>query len=192
MIVRHSSHPQRDTCSSRGAGSFTEALVLWRDAHHGDGGNKQGTSNSGTQPLTTIINITWIHARSGQPLAVTLNGTVRGLTYKQEAGGSSPSPPIAQSLQMSRLDVSCAGMLPAGNTQLVSRSHESPRNVVGSRRLPASGMSLALPPQCARSGRALLVPSEGVVRLSRDARSSRARSESAARHEAPSRQFATA
>ena len=55
-----------------------------------------GTSNSGTQPLTTIINITWIHARSGQPLAMTLNGTVRGLTYKQEAGGSSPSPPTLQ------------------------------------------------------------------------------------------------
>ena len=31
--------------------------------------------------------------RSGQPLAVTLNGTVRVLTYKQEVGGSSPSPP---------------------------------------------------------------------------------------------------
>jgi hypothetical protein len=98
-MAQHSPHPQRDTCSSRRAGSFTGALALWRDAQV-NGGNKQGTSNSGTQPLTTITSIARNHARSGQPLAVTLNGTVRGLTYKQEAGGSSPSPPIEQSLQI--------------------------------------------------------------------------------------------
>ena len=66
----------------------------WRGAHTSNGGNKQGTSNRGTQPPTTIIGITWIHARSGQPLALTLNETVRGLTYKQEVAGSSPAPPM--------------------------------------------------------------------------------------------------
>jgi hypothetical protein len=82
-----------------------------RDAHQGDGGNKQGTSNCGTQPNTTISSITCNHARSGQPLALTLNGTVRGLTYKQEAGGSSPSPPIAQSLQIRRFKARLCRML---------------------------------------------------------------------------------
>jgi hypothetical protein len=86
--------PAARACSSRRVGSFTKVLEPWRDAHTSTAGNKQGTSNCGTQPPTTIISNTRIHARSGQPLAVTLNGTVRGLTYKQEAGGSSPSPPI--------------------------------------------------------------------------------------------------
>jgi hypothetical protein len=88
--------PQRHAGSSREAGSFAEAPSPWRDALTATGGNKQETSNSGIQPPSTIISITWIHARSGQPLAVTLNGTVRVLTYKQEVAGSSPSPPIAR------------------------------------------------------------------------------------------------
>ena len=109
------------------AGSFTEALALWRDAHHGDGGNKQGTSNCGTQPPTTIVGSPRIHARSGQPLLLTLSGTVRGLTYKQEAGGSSPSPPIAQSLQMRHFEALLAGCCAAGNKQFVTQ----PSNHVG-------------------------------------------------------------
>ncbi len=87
--------PGGDACSSRGAGSFAQGVVEERDARTADRGNKQGTSNCGIQPLTTITSIAWIHARSGQPLVLMLNGTVRGLTYKQEAGGSSPSPPIS-------------------------------------------------------------------------------------------------
>jgi hypothetical protein len=102
-MAQHSPHPQRDACSSRRAGSFTGALARWRDAQV-NGGNKQGTSNSGTQPPTTIISTTWIHARSGQPLVLTLNGTMRILTYKQEAGGSSPSPPIQKPPQSGRFE----------------------------------------------------------------------------------------
>jgi hypothetical protein len=89
-MTQHSSHPQRDACSSRGADSLTRVAATTCGERTGS----PGTSNCGIQPPTTIISITWIHARSGQPLAVTLNGTVRGLPYKQEAGGSSPSPPI--------------------------------------------------------------------------------------------------
>jgi hypothetical protein len=74
-----------------------------------DGGNKQGTSNRGTQPPSTTFWAPRIHTRSGQPLAVTLNGTVRVLTYKQEAGGSSPSPPILESLQISRFALGFGG-----------------------------------------------------------------------------------
>jgi hypothetical protein len=103
-MTHQSPHPQRAACSSRRVGSFTETLALWRDALHVNGGNKQGTSNCGTQPPTTIATDPRIHARSGQPLAVTLNGTVRDLTYKQEAGGSSPSPPIPQPLQIGHFD----------------------------------------------------------------------------------------
>jgi len=96
-------------------------LAPWRDAHHAVVGNKQGTSNCGTQPPSTILWDPRIHARSGQPLALTLNGTVRGLTYKQEAGGSSPSPPIAQPLQMRHFEAPFAGSCAAGNKQLVTQ-----------------------------------------------------------------------
>ncbi len=119
-MAPHSSHRQRDVCSSSRVGSFTEVPALWRDAHHSDGGNKQGTSTCGTQPPTTIINITRIHAWSGQPLAVTLNGTVRVLTYKQEAGGSSPSPPITEYLQIIHFHASFAGRRAVGNKQIVT------------------------------------------------------------------------
>ena len=92
-MARQSSHPQREACSSKGSVT-SPSRQRWRGAHTSNGGNKQGTSNRGTQPPTTIIGITWIHARSGQPLALTLNETVRGLTYKQEVAGSSPAPPM--------------------------------------------------------------------------------------------------
>ncbi len=78
--------------------------TMAQHSSHPERGNKQGTSNCGIQPPTTIISITWILARSGQPLAVTLNGTVRGLTYKQEAGGSSPHRPSRPPLQTGHFD----------------------------------------------------------------------------------------
>jgi hypothetical protein len=59
--------PAAHACSSRRAGSFTEAPALGRDASTSSG-NKQGTSNSGTQPPTTSICITRTHAGSGQAL----------------------------------------------------------------------------------------------------------------------------
>jgi hypothetical protein len=85
--------PQRHARSSREAGSFTEVPLPWRDAHsewREQAGNKQLWNSTALNDRLGPR----IHARSGQPLAVMLNGTVRGLTYKQEAGGSSPSPPI--------------------------------------------------------------------------------------------------
>jgi hypothetical protein len=150
--------PQRHAGSSREAGSFAEAPSPWRDALTATGGNKQETSNSGIQPPSTIISITWIHARSGQPLAVTLNGTVRVLTYKQEVAGSSPSPPIARipaNESFRRFAVSrpsSAGCGAAGNKQLFTQPPLTSDVYGGSRRSPASRMPLARPPQCARPG----------------------------------------
>ena len=51
---------------------------------------------------------------------MTLNGTVRGLTYKQEAGGSSPSPPIPKALQTVRFEAALCTILRAGNKQFVA------------------------------------------------------------------------
>jgi hypothetical protein len=123
-----SGRPRTRRVSSRCAGSVTEAPAARRERPYGDGGNKQGTSNCGTQPPTTSISITCIHARSGQPLAVMLNGTVRGLPYKQEAGGSSPSPPIAKpcKCRISRLDIGPPG---TSNSSLTAHScpHGTPQ-----------------------------------------------------------------
>ncbi len=115
-----------------------------------DAGNKQGTSNHGIQPPTTIISITWIHARRGQPLAVTLNGTVRGLTYKQEAGGSSPSPPMSKALQNRRFGGS--GLVFAGRdhaewvlgTSVSSLSWHPMPERLGSRRVERQPVEFAV------------------------------------------------
>ena len=132
-----------------------------------NGRNKQGTSNCGIQHPTTIISTTWIHARSGQPLAVTLNGTVRGLTYKQEAGGSSPSPPIAQSLQMRRFEAFLCRCCAAGNKQLILELLNHVRMSLVEPSSPASGISLPLPPPTPDGAWSLLVPSDDVVSRSR-------------------------
>ena len=87
---------------------------------HVGGGNKPGTSNCGTQPPTTSISIARIHARSGQPLAAMLNGTVRVLPYKQEVAGSSPAPPIPKALQTVRFEAALCRILRAGNKQFVT------------------------------------------------------------------------
>ena len=53
-MAPHAAHPQRDACSSRRVGIFTEVPAPWRDAHEGDGGNKQG-EHRGTQPPSTTF-----------------------------------------------------------------------------------------------------------------------------------------
>jgi hypothetical protein len=47
-----------------------------------------------------------------------LNGTVRGLPYKQEAGGSSPSPPIETSCKSTKSSIHSPSFEGAGNKQL--------------------------------------------------------------------------
>jgi hypothetical protein len=162
-----SPQPHRGPCSSRRAGSFTAAVVAESRRPQPHVRNKQGTSNSGTQPPTTITSMARIHARSGQPLTVTLNGTVRVLTYKQEAGGSSPSPPLAQSLQMRCFEALLGRMWRHREQATRHSALESRPNVVGGavgrRRAECHARCLRSAPDQACS---LLVPSEGVVSLS--------------------------
>ena len=56
---------------------------------------------------------------------MTLNGTVRSLTYKQEVGGSSPSPPIANTLQIGHFEGLMQGVASPGtsNSSLIPSNH---------------------------------------------------------------------
>jgi hypothetical protein len=56
---------------------------------------------------------------------------VRILTYKQEVGGSSPSPPTTKHLQIDISTPFSAGSRVAGNKQLVAQALESRPQVAG-------------------------------------------------------------
>jgi hypothetical protein len=114
-------------------------LALWRDAYTADGGNKQGTSSCESQPNATTSRVPRTHARSGQPLAVTVNRTVCGLTHKQEARCSSPSPPNTNALQ-----TGISGRASLSTAALPNRRREQATRHAASTRSPPAGAQLAI------------------------------------------------